>query len=572
MQNSNISDDLSLSDALKTIRKRKSIIFWIISGLVFLLTLYSLKADYIYRSTAKLYIGLAKPKVVKIEDVLAQEVRNDQFLNTQYELLVSRSLARDVIKKLRLEEDEKFNNTSNWKRRIKSLFPFLNLSGAHSGEVEEKDITDPYTPVINKFLKRLKVTPVKESEIVNINFEGRSPGLITLITNTLAETYIVRNLELQSSINLGAETWLKTRAAQLAEDIKISEKKLQSYKNKTQVVDFDGKRDFPAEELNQLIREQIKAKSESMRLGSLYRQLKKIQIKYDSPIKTFLSVPLSLGDTSFIELKRKFLLLNSELESMQKAYTPKHPDVISLKQKIDSLKRRIPSELNEFINSTEIKYRSALTGERELSSSLENYRKKIVNVDNDLIQYNLLKQEVDSNKNLYDLLSSRIKELDFSSNYKETNVRIIDRAEVPLKPIKPKLGIYWAFTLVFGLFGGFLIIFLIETTDKTIKSTDDIESHFPYPLLGAIRLKPRGVLSNLFKNDSDRVDDIHNMRDELLSKILKAPRKVFLISSAAPGEGKTTVASKLAISLAQAGKRVALIDADFRNPKIHKIF
>ncbi len=564
---------LNFNDVFKIIDKRKYVLISIVLTVVFLVTLYCPMVEPLYQAKAKILIGLVNTKVVQIEDVEIQGSRDKDFLNTQYDLLRSRSLARDVIKKLHLETNEEFKpkpsplNLEAFKIWIRSLFGISDSKQL----IELKGIKeDPYTPIVNKFLNRLTISPVKNSEIVDIYFESISPALTADITNTLAETYILNNLELQISKESDAEKWLKVRVENLEKEIAKSEGDLQSYKKNRgfiEVFDVYGKRDFPAEKVNELIKEYILVKAERLRFETLFIELKKLKEKNIDPIEVLLSIPIPENSQTFLQFKKDYLKLENEWESALKNNTPKHPDVILLQKQINILTSRIPDEIKRLTKSLEIRYQSSLVREREIEKNLERDKQKVIKLDSDAIQFNLLKQKVDSNKKLFDLLSNRLKELGHSSKYTETNIRIVDRAEVPLKPFKPNTKLYLGFALAFGLFLGLGVIFFMESIDDYIRGADDVSRHFPFPVLGSIRL-----LAGKGRGKSELEDEFHDIRNKILSSISKNNKKVIMITSSVPAEGKTTVATDLAKSFAQIGKRVLLLDADYKNPKIHQLF
>ncbi len=568
-------DEISTAEFLEIINKRKLVIFSITLTLVLLVIIYALSVDPIYQSTVKILIGREKPKAVKFDDTISHDPNFNEYLNTQIGLLKSRSLARDVIQKLNLESKKEFKvNPSRFDWKVaRKWFRSLSASpGASALSEETQTSNDPYTPIINNFLDRLTIEPVTDSQIVYIRFEGRSPQLITNITNNLVETFITKNIESQTSIESDTENWLKTRVKELQEKIRASEKILQNYKDKKNSIDFGEKRDFAADNLNLLVKERLQVQSERLRLEAQLKELENLRKIKNDPIKTFLALPLQ-DNTNLLELRNTYLELRSEFNSSLKNKTPQHPDTIALLQKLNDLKNRIPSEVDVFFNSLRINYKSSMAREKSLDRSLKKQKFDVMKLDKASIEFTNLKQEVDSDKNMYQVLSERLKELNLSSNFNEVNIRIIDRAEVPFKPIKPNVNLFLFLAMSLGLFSSVPIIFLMESRDKIIKNEEDIEKNFPNTYLGALRLiKKKGLKLAGGKFNSKRVEEIREVLFSFLSRILTKSNKIILVTSPTHQEGKTTIISDLSISLAQMGKKVAVLDADFSNPKIHKTF
>lgn len=572
-------DVLNFNDVYKIIDKRKYVLISIVLTAFVLVTIYFPSIDPLYRAKAKILIGLGNSKVVQIEGAEVQGSRDNDFLNTQYDLLRSRSLARNVIKKLNLENHEEFKpkpSLLNWKTFKIWMRSVFGISSPHKFNERETFKEDPYTSTIDEFLKRLKISPVKNSEIVDIYFEFISPVVAANITNTLAETFISKNLELQFSKESDAEKWLKIKVEDLAKEVKHSEIDLQNYKknrNFIEVLDVNGKRDFSAEKVNQVIKEYIFIKAERLRYETLYHELKKLKEINIDPIKVMLSVPIPPDNETFLQFKKDYLELKNELKSSLKSKTTVHPDVILLQKKLNILIRQIPNEIEQLTKSMQINYKSALVREIGIGRHLERDKQKVINTDSDAIQFNLLRQKVDSNKKLYDLLSNRLQELGFSSKYTETNIRIVDLAEVPLKPFKPNTKMYFGFALAIGLFLGLGVVFFLESIDDYIRIVDDVNRYFPFPVMGSIRvLVGKEVKYKKGGGESELDEEFHDIRNNLLSRISKNNEQVIMITSSVPAEGKTTTASDLARAFAQMGKKVLLLDADFKNPKIHQLF
>ena len=221
------------------------------------------------------------------------------------------------------------------------------------------------------------------------------------------------------------------------------------------------------------------------------------------------------------------------------------------------------------------------------------------------VQYNILKREVDTNKQLYEGLLQRLKEASVSSSLKASNIRIVDPAEPPAKPVKPRIALNLAFAAIFGLGLGLCAAFLQERFDDTLTGADDVERLFGLAALALIpavpplngdhasvpRLRPRTHAWSLGGNGNGRkpgelwhridgngiahpdlVEAFRGLRTSILLSTPEGPPTSLLITSTQPAEGKTTIACNLALTLAQIGKRVLLVDADLRSPSLHHLF
>ncbi|MFQ5450305.1 MAG: polysaccharide biosynthesis tyrosine autokinase [Nitrospinaceae bacterium] len=566
-------DDLDIKDVLQIINRRKFVLIAAVGLSLILAMAYAFNMDPIYRASAKILIDQKAPKAISIKDVLVYDSKQKEFLNTQYALLKSRSLVKSVILKLHLEKSEEFKR----KPPLMDLTPLkqwtnslLEQAGIKKKKKGLKVETNPYTPLIDSFLERLKIVPMKDSKIVTIRFFGFSPFWVAKITNTLTELYISQSLEFRSQIETGAGDWLKIKIEELKGKIKNSELKLQKFITQRNFIDSGEKRDFSVQKLTELIKEESRAKTERLRLQTLIHELKEFS---DDPFQMFQITPESIKSDAIRELYRNYNDLKGQLNVLSKNKGPRHPDIISLSQKVKTLENRIPKEMDRLVKSLELDYKSAAAREKDIKSSVEKQRKRIINLDKDAVQYESLKQEVETNKKLFDMLLNRVKELDISSNYNETNIRVVDRAEVPILPFKPKKALNMVLALCIGMAGGLLLIFFLESIDKNLKTEGDVDRQLPYPLLGSLGLFPKKESPlPVTTNNSVFGEEFRSLRTHLLSSISTNPHKTILITSVLPEEGKATVVSNLAIALGQIGKKVVLIDADLKNSKGHKIF
>ena len=258
-------------------------------------------------------------------------------------------------------------------------------------------------------------------------------------------------------------------------------------------------------------------------------------------------LPQITADDAIEDIKAEYARLQAQLANYTQRYTDEHPRVIELKAQIDSLRNKI--------------------------QGLED-----VDTGKESMEYRVLEREVQSNKRMYEILLTRLKETDLSSNLNVNNISIIDRAEVPEKPVKPRVMLNMILAVMVGVVGGIGLGFFVDYLDTTIKSPEDIkeilESHF----LGAIpdieqedELKRDKIMQ--IESNSPIAEAYRSLRTSVLSCVSQDLNiKAIVVTSAEPQAGKTMTVTNLAIALAQKGSRVVLIDSDLRRPQLHKIF
>ncbi len=254
--------------------------------------------------------------------------------------------------------------------------------------------------------------------------------------------------------------------------------------------------------------------------------------------------------------------------------------MVKIRELADQLKKRMDSETKKIVSSIKKDYEAALKRESYLRSAFEKQKKDALDLNSRSVQYQILKREADTNKELYNGLLQRLKETGISASLTSSNIQILDRAEVPKSPFSPKKSRNILLSLIIGLFGGIGLAFFAEYLDNTIKTPEDIEKKIMMPSLGLVPLyKSQESQKNLpveFISHSDTKSQMSeaytSIRTFLLFSTAGKPPKVMMVTSARREEGKTTTSVNTAISLTKSDARVIIIDADMRRPRMHKVF
>ena len=566
-------DDIHFSEIINIIKSRKGII-----GVIFLISMawtafYLIKRVPVYQATTKVLIESKTPKGIPSEEIFVKDYRENQFLITQYSLFESRSLIKKLIQELNLIDNKElknslsFINISPLKNWIKSLL--ADLGFFRQGRKGGANL-DPYTPLIDEFLKRLHVDPLEKSRILSIHYEGFSPDLSAQIVNTLVDIHIREQMEYQYALGEDAKNWLNLEADKLTKRYEDSQTKMQDFVENAKLVDLDDKREFTNQKYRETLTEIARLKAKKLKLKTLVQQLKKTEL---SPEKLLDAIPSSLTNETISHLRTAYLEEKIEYDKLTKTVKPTHPELIASSARIKSIEARIPKELSGFRNSLESDYKASEQQEEELKELIKNQNTEIMELDKNILQFNQLKRESKSINELLFQIKNRGKELDVILSFSLPPIRIVDRAEVPAKPIKPRMGLSLTLGLGFGVFGGFLLAFLREMTDDTLKNENDVERQLPFYLLGSIGWnKENGDFKSAAKKYPVWAEEYRYLGNKLLSLMSKRSLKIVMVTSATPGEGKTTVVSKLAYSLGQAGKKAVIVETDYKNPKIYKIF
>jgi len=561
------NSDIDLKAIWEVILKRK----WTVITFFLIVTttalIISLMMTPIYSSVVVLQIDRQESKVVDYEDVKPIDSPADgkEFYSTQYELLKSRSLATRIITKLDLWNDPTF---------VSEKKPGV-LDGMTSSDTNVNKTTDkPDTReiVINAFLGGLKITPVRSSRLVKVSFESSNPILAEKIANAMASEYISLNLERRMDASSYAKTFLTEQLTQTRARLEESEKELVAYARSLGVVKDDNPDAVNAD--NQVLVEYTKAlaqaEQERIKAESIYKQMQGAGAA---------SFGVVLDSKVIQGLKSKRAELDAEYQDALQIYKPDFPLMLQKKSQIDEIQKKIDDEVRSIKISVQMRYEAAKAEEIALRAKRDEAKEEILSVQDRGTRYSVLKREVDTNRQLYEGLLQRMKEVSVAGGIGLNNISVVDRAKVASSPIKPKKSLIVLIAAVLGLMGGVLLVLLIEMLDDSIKGVAELEKISGLPVLGIIpdinskkglddpsiihaeNLNPRSAISEAFRS----------LRTSLQFTTPEGAPKVVLFTSARPGEGKSTTSLSVAIQFAQAGKRVLIVDLDLRKASLHKI-
>ena len=638
-------DVTNLKTYFQVIIRRKWIIIGCLVAAITFGVIHNFKAIPVYRVTTQVLIGKYKPNVVSIEEVVSPDRGDLHWNRTEIQILSSRSVALRVIKALNLRDSPEFKSNEKRKRfsirgSIRSLARRV-IRGFRSQEkvdtpegIEIRDTkrngspefksdekrksfsirgylssleqrldlkkrslirrldakkesrkpekSDVDSGLIGSYLSRLKVEPIKYSRLVNISFEGFHPDVITTIVNRHAQEYIDQKREIKFGTTRDAAGWLREQLYEKEKTVKKAETALQEYKERVKIVSLEESQNIIVQKLKDLNEVLTKAKTERIGIETLYKQIENLSNKADM----IDSIPYVLeGDSLIQTLKRDYINTKAEITKLRGKYGEKFPTMVKLVSQAEEQKKRINSEVDKIIKSLETKYKIALSKEESFSQALEEQKKVALGLNRKAIAYGTLKREADSEKAMYDMILNRMKETDIAGELRTSNIRIIDVAEIPESPFKPKKRFNILLSLIIGLILGVGATFLVESFDNTVKSPDDVERYLGLSILSALekvkapkdkKLPSIDIITHK-RPRSSIAEAFRSMRTNIMFSAAengkqRKTRKLVLITSVSEAEGKTFVASNLAVTLAQTGKNILVVDTDFHHPTLNKVF
>ncbi|MGA1826289.1 MAG: GumC family protein, partial [bacterium] len=562
-----IEEELDLRNYLWVMYKRKWTILSIVTITVALGVVYTLTSVPIYRATTQILIEKENPNIVDFKELYAVDATTQDFYQTQYKILESKLLAKKVIDKLRLKHNYSFNPSlkQNTSHISGSLF-FLKEREANHVQGKDADISEG---LANKLLGGITIEPVRNTRLANIHYESEDPILAASIANAIVDSYKEQNLETQIDATYGATDFLNKKIEEQRRKLEESELLLHQYKDKYQIISLSERENITVAKLAELNSDVLKAENERVEAEMRYKQSQDIQ---NDP-EMIESIPKVLSNAFITTLKTDEARLSRELSELSKKYGYKHPRIISIKEKQRTIRNNLNKEIKKIVNYFKNEYEVALAKERTLTKALNKLKNESQLLSKHAITYNVLLRDVQINRQMYEILITRLKETGISSGIEQTNVRVLDKATVPKSPVKPRKRMNILLSLVTGLFGGIFAAFFLEYLDNTVKTPDDIKRYIHIPYLGPIpSYKAEDTLIALHESQSTASEAYKGIRTALIFSSSACEKKTLLVTSAGPSEGKSLTVANLAITMAQSNTRTLLVDVDLRKPRIHKIF
>lgn len=546
-----------LFECWRILNKRKWLILSIAAAFLIIGAVRTLMEIPLYTATARLQI---EPNVTRIVeggvDVAPMEYSDLPFMRTQYELLLSRTMAERIASTLNLGSDADF-----FKPRSFSLLGAIGgLFSPGSAGTENTDPNVLERRAAGIILGNRSIKPVSGSRIVDLSYSDPSPDRAQRIANAFADAFIAANLDKRFQANASAKTFLEDKIQQLKLRLEESEKKMLAFAEDQQIVNVNEKSSIAENNLS----------SANVALGNLISdRTKNEQLWRQVESTDAINLPQLLSNSVIDDLRRKRKELDIEYQQKLQTFKPSYPAMVQIQNQIDEIDRQLTSEVQTTRDSLKGAYESSLAQEAEMKRRIDDLEREVLDLQKRSIQYNILKREADTNRELHGSLLQRYKEVDVASGVVANNVFVVDRASRPGGPSSPRLTRALLMALVLGLAVGFGIAYVLERLDDKIRSIEQVE------LISG--LSALGVVPSV-KNVEEQIADPRSVLSEAYRSLCTAlqfstenglPRSI-TITSSGPSEGKSLTSMFIAKHFASLGRKVLLVDADLRNPLLHK--
>ena len=554
--------ELDLLIYWRSIAKRKYNILQLAVAIALLVTVILFMITPIYVSTVTLLVEQNKAKVVSIEDVYGGVGQSREHFQTQSEILKSRAVAALVAEKLKLADNPVFNPPSENSFFITAL-DALGISWEGSADLEIKN------RMITKLMKNMTIEPIRLSQLVKVSYASPDKELAAKIANAIAEAFIENDMDARFQMTQKASNWLNQRLGGLKTELEKSEKDLQEFREREHIVDAkDMAYGGATKMLTGLMESLVKARMDRAVAESAYNQVKIAKVNLDSQ-------PVVLRNPLVAKLKEVVGDNERKVSELSNRYGPDHVKMIQAQAELDQAKVNLKRQVADVVAGMEREFEAARANENALAATVAEAKGSIQGSNRKDFQLISLERDVATNRQMYDMFMGRIKETSASSDMQNGVVaRIVDLATPSARPAKPNKPQIILIAFVLGLFLGAVIAILLERLDNTLKSAEDAETKLGMPVLTTIPLlevKKGQSIARHYLDEPKSVfsEAIRTARTGILLSAIDCDKKVLIVTSSIPGEGKSTFAINLGISHSQT-KKVLLIDADMRRPTVAK--
>lgn len=575
------SDAIDLIPLIQSVWRRKWAIITLVVLVMFLTALMVMSIKPTYQATATMQIEQEEANVVSIEQIYGVD-GSSEYLQTQFELLKSRALAERVVKDLSLTTHPEFDprQTTPPLFDIKSLIKDFNINqlipGLMPEDFEEKvEITEQQVldSVVNQFMDRISITPIKKSQLVKISVEMNDASMATKAANSLGRNFINSQLDATMEASMTATNWMNDRLVELRSNLQTAENKLQLFREEQGLIDVDGIVTVSADELSAINQRLVDARAKLAEAESQYQQVRSVSKK---DWQKLASVPAVLSNRLIQEFKAQEARAQAKVEELSKRYGKRHPTMQAAMGELSSAQASLKTQVEQVVASIKRQYQIASANVWSLKKSVDENKSEIQDISKNEFKLRELQREVDSNRMIFDTFMNRLKETTATADIESTNARIVDPAVIPSYPIKPKKSLIVILAGIFaGIFGVFLTV-LLNVLNNTFKNTEDVESRLNLPVLGILPLVKRKAkedkIALTFHKNSDKIftECVRTIRTSVMLSSIEAKHKIVVVTSSIPGEGKSTTSINLADAINQMEKTL-LIEADMRRPTMARI-
>lgn len=573
--------EIQTSELIAIIQRR----LWVIIGsLLICTTIFATVSFQLaprYTSSAEVLIDTRQLNTVDFQSVVASVAGEIGAIESEIQVITSRDMAGRIVDRLDLTASPEFNpklQDPTIRDRVLSFIlswiPSFSLGNSATDQAIS-DLTDDdiarkeRSDAISILLANLQVTPVGRSFVIKINYTSPDRELAVIVANTIADTYIVDQLDAKFESVRRVTDWLNDRLSVLREKVRESDQAVANYREQAGIVSVDSNTSLVGQQLAQLNAELAVARAERSRAEA---ELNQIQREINSG-RALDTIPEVLSSPLIQSLRSEEATLQRQFAELSSRYGEKHPRVQDAEAELANARDKILSEVQKIASNLRSAVSVARSKERSLQQSLNEISGQQTDISRSEVRLRELERQADADRALYEAFLERFKQTSEQETFQQPDARLISQAEGALQTYPPKALII-GFGILIGAFLGILLALLVERMQKGVQSADQLERLTGLSVLSVIptlrALSRTGIDSKVVDTPTAAYSEaIRAIRTGISLAAIANPVKVVQVTSAIPGEAKTTTALALARSSALSGVKTLLIECDLRRFNLH---
>jgi succinoglycan biosynthesis transport protein ExoP len=540
----------SMQDYLLILRERAWYIVLVFTLVFSAAAIYTFTRTPEFQSVASVQLLRNGPVVMQVQEVVNNDIRSAEDLNTQVKVLESFAIIQRVSDRLTGEELKTF------------MAPYLKTSSTGSTTTPAEII-----------YRNRKIVPVRLSLVLQVQYSHPDKVIAAKVANLFIDEYIAYNSRQRIEDSMKAVDDLKERAEQQKKKVEEIARNLQAYREKNKMISLDKTKDIVTEKLKAL---NAYVTQTTARLNDAEIRWHQVQERKATPAQ-LLDLPFVSSQSLITQLVQQVAAQKITISQLREHYRDKHPKMIEAVNSLAQTERELSRAIDSTAATFEADFQTAKRNDEEARANLTRQEAESLEIDRYAVEYSNLERDLGINEHLLQNILGRMRETSMSSTIETQSARIVDRAAPALKPVSPNIPLNLALGFLGGLALGTAFAFFVAYIDDRVKSSFDIESVVGLPLVGIVpeikRLdQPEKAQIVVNNQDKQVVESFLTLHSSLRLKDESKRAQAILVTSTIPGEGKSFTTTNLALTFAAHGEKVIIIDCDLRKPNIHKSF
>jgi exopolysaccharide transport family protein len=588
------SRTVDLRELVRILLRRRWIIAICVAVLVAAAAAVAIFATPLYTSTATVLIDPHRSHVADTSDQAPAPSNfgtDDAMIESQVLLIQSTSILEQVVDKLDLVHDPEFGPHASLLDPIRHLMNMFSTSdtGGRSPDQLAKAST------IDALSSKLKVTREGTTFILDIDLSAWSPAKAAKIVNAIADAYFNEQIQSKYNTNKIAASWLNRQIDELKSRVQASDREVEEFRAKNNLITTQGQT-VTDQQLTDLNKQLVDAHVQTAEAHAKFDQVQNLTKSHADPG----TLDQALSSEVIRQLRSQYADVAKNVADLSSKYGPQHPQVLNAKAQLRATQRLIDQEVQRVLQNTRDAYQVAQSREQALKNSLALLQTASTDLSKAQVHLRELQREADANRTLYESFLARYKQTTAQESLELPDSRIVSHGNLPIRPSFPKTGLFVALAVLLGLGFGSIVAFIVDFLDRRVKSLRQAEQVTNLPTLAAIPLVGTRELARRANRGRQALDQYDPKTSAMLPAVMQPPLmryaleeptslfaeavravrlaiqrtsrgepvKTVMVSSAMDGEGKTTLAVNLALSLSAIGMRTIIVDGDLRNPEL----